>query len=67
VIVVTEAAGTLARTNRAGQEIGRAIGLAEWDTPEIAEFLKPIISKQIDPMERAVVSKRHMSINVMRP
>jgi thiol-disulfide isomerase/thioredoxin len=39
--------------DRAGQEIGRVIGPAEWDAPEIAEFLKPIISKQIDPMERA--------------
>jgi thiol-disulfide isomerase/thioredoxin len=37
--------------NRAGQEIGRVIGPAEWDTPEIAAFLKAIISRKIDHME----------------
>jgi thiol-disulfide isomerase/thioredoxin len=39
--------------DRAGQEIGRVIGPAEWDAPEIAAFLKPIISKKIDQMEGA--------------
>jgi len=34
--------------DRAGREIGRIIGPAEWDTPEIAEFLKSVILKQGD-------------------
>jgi thiol-disulfide isomerase/thioredoxin len=29
--------------DRNGQEIGRAIGPADWDAPEIAEFLRPFI------------------------
>ena len=32
--------------DRAGQEVGRVIGPAEWDSPEIADILKPIIAKQ---------------------
>jgi thiol-disulfide isomerase/thioredoxin len=32
--------------DRAGQEIGRVIGPAEWDAPEIAEFLKPFIANR---------------------
>jgi thiol-disulfide isomerase/thioredoxin len=32
--------------DRAGQELGRVIGPAEWDSSEIADSLKPIISKQ---------------------
>jgi thiol-disulfide isomerase/thioredoxin len=39
--------------DRAGQEIGRVIGPAEWDAPEIAAFLRPIIPKKIDQMEGA--------------
>jgi thiol-disulfide isomerase/thioredoxin len=30
--------------NRAGQEVGRAPGPAEWDAPEIADMLQPIIA-----------------------
>jgi thiol-disulfide isomerase/thioredoxin len=40
--------------DRAGQEIGRIIGPAEWDSPEIADVLRPIISKQSDPNEGLV-------------
>jgi thiol-disulfide isomerase/thioredoxin len=32
--------------DRAGQEVGRVIGPAEWDSPEIADVLRPIISAQ---------------------
>jgi len=32
--------------DRAGQEVGRVIGPAEWDSPEIADILRPVISKQ---------------------
>jgi thiol-disulfide isomerase/thioredoxin len=32
--------------NRAGYEIDRIIGPLEWDTPEIAEFLRHIVLKQ---------------------
>lgn len=31
--------------NRGGQELGRVIGPAEWDTPEIIELFKRIIAK----------------------
>lgn len=34
--------------DRGGREIGRVIGPAEWDSPEIAEFLKPIITNRIE-------------------
>ena len=34
--------------DRAGQEIGRIVGPAEWDAPEIVEFLKSVIAKQSD-------------------
>jgi thiol-disulfide isomerase/thioredoxin len=34
--------------NRVGYEIGRIIGPVEWDAPEIAEFLQPIIAQQND-------------------
>jgi hypothetical protein len=37
--------------DRDGQEIGRVIGPAEWDSPEIADVLKPVISKQSDANE----------------
>ena len=30
-----------------GQEIGRVVGPAEWDAPEIAEFLKPFIANKL--------------------
>jgi thiol-disulfide isomerase/thioredoxin len=32
--------------DRAGQEIARIVGPAEWDAPEVVEFLKAIIAKQ---------------------
>jgi len=32
--------------NRAGQEVGRVIGPAEWDSSEIADILKPSSQKQ---------------------
>src|SRR5216683_1092036 len=37
--------------NRAGNEVGRITGPAEWDAPEVAEFLKPIIARQNDTAE----------------
>jgi thiol-disulfide isomerase/thioredoxin len=39
--------------DRAGEEIARVIGPAEWDTPEVAEFLKPIIANEGNPITRA--------------
>jgi thiol-disulfide isomerase/thioredoxin len=39
--------------DRAGREVGRIIGPAAWDSPEIAEFLKPIIAGQDAPAKRA--------------
>ena len=41
--------------DRATQEVARIIGPAEWDAPEVAEFLKPIIARQsasIQPANR---------------
>ncbi len=37
--------------DRAGREVGRVIGPAEWDSSEIAHILKPIISKQAGTSE----------------
>jgi thiol-disulfide isomerase/thioredoxin len=37
----------------AGNEIGRVVGPAEWDAPEIAEFLKPFIANKVVPANRA--------------
>jgi len=32
--------------DRAGEEIARIVGPAEWDAPEVVEFLKAVIAKQ---------------------
>jgi thiol-disulfide isomerase/thioredoxin len=32
--------------DRSGQEIARVVGPAEWDTPEVIAFLKPVIERQ---------------------
>ncbi len=45
--------------DRAGLEIGRMVGPAEWDSPEVAEFLKPIIAKHDDRTNRADRGNRH--------
>jgi thiol-disulfide isomerase/thioredoxin len=37
--------------DRAGNEVGRIVGPAEWDAPEVAEYLKPIIAKQTNTAE----------------
>jgi thiol-disulfide isomerase/thioredoxin len=37
---------TTVLVDRAGQEIGRVTGPAEWDAPEIAEFLKSVIANR---------------------
>jgi thiol-disulfide isomerase/thioredoxin len=45
--------------DRAGNEIGRITGPAEWDSLAVAEFLKPVIAKQDDAtgtIERPVAS-----------
>jgi thiol-disulfide isomerase/thioredoxin len=39
--------------DRSGLEVGLIIGPAEWGSPEIAEFLKPIISNRDAPAKRA--------------
>jgi len=39
--------------DRNGEEVARVVGPAEWDTPEIAELLKPVIAKEGDPTKRA--------------
>lgn len=44
---------TTVLVNRAGLEIGRIVGPAEWDAPEIAEFLKPYIADQTVPVNQA--------------
>ena len=36
--------------DRTGREIGRVVGPAEWDAPEIAEFLKPVIANRTVPL-----------------
>jgi thiol-disulfide isomerase/thioredoxin len=46
--------------NRAGQEIGRALGPAEWDAPEIADMLQPVIA---DTSRDVVRSPGHASPN----
>ncbi|MGH6701845.1 MAG: TlpA family protein disulfide reductase [Bradyrhizobium sp.] len=35
-----------------GQEIARVVGPAEWDAPEVIEFLKPIIEKTDAPIRQ---------------
>lgn len=35
--------------NRNGMEIGRLIGPAEWDAPEIIAFLKSVLSEETGP------------------
>jgi thiol-disulfide isomerase/thioredoxin len=45
--------------DRSGQEVSRVVGPAEWDTPEIAEFLKPIIARRADPLQRAGAPDDH--------
>jgi thiol-disulfide isomerase/thioredoxin len=39
--------------DRIGREIGRVIGPAQWDAPEIAEFLKPFITNRAVPVTQA--------------
>ena len=39
--------------DRAGNEVGRVIGPAEWDTPEIVGLLKAVMAKTSSPNERA--------------
>jgi thiol-disulfide isomerase/thioredoxin len=39
--------------DRAGHEVGRVVGPAEWDASEVSEFLKPIIAKETAPIEQA--------------
>jgi thiol-disulfide isomerase/thioredoxin len=38
--------------DRAGQEIGRIVGPAEWDSPDMVGFLRPIIAPPEDTPER---------------
>src|SRR5712692_10542931 len=39
--------------DRDGKEVARIVGPAEWDAPEVAELLKPVIAKPSDPIKRA--------------
>jgi thiol-disulfide isomerase/thioredoxin len=34
--------------DRAGREVGRIVGPAEWDAPQVVEFVKPVIAKASD-------------------
>jgi thiol-disulfide isomerase/thioredoxin len=34
--------------DRAGQEVARVVGPTEWDSPDVAEYLKSIVSRQSD-------------------
>ena len=39
--------------DRAGQEVARVVGPAEWDAPEVAELLKQVIVGQTEAISRA--------------
>ena len=39
--------------DRAGNEVGRVIGPAEWDSPDIIDLLKTVMAKADNPNERA--------------
>jgi len=39
--------------DRAGNEVGRVIGPAEWDSPDIIDLLKTVMAKVDNPNERA--------------
>ena len=39
--------------DRDGEEVARIVGPADWDAPEVAELLKPVIAKPSDPIKRA--------------
>src|SRR5262249_49440920 len=39
--------------DRAGQEVSRVVGPAEWDASEVIELLKPMIAKEPAPIEQA--------------
>jgi len=41
--------------DRGGQEIGRVVGPAEWDAPEVAEFLKTVISNRPAQADRSAL------------
>lgn len=43
--------------DRAGNEIGRVVGPAEWDAPEVIELLKSVIARPIDASESAAANK----------
>ena len=55
--------------DRKGREIGRLIGPAEWDSPEIVEFIKRVISKDHaaqslkGPKSAAVPPSGNLSLN----
>ena len=44
--LATEGLPTTLLIDRQGKEIGRLIGPAEWDAPDMVEFLKPIIAQK---------------------
>jgi thiol-disulfide isomerase/thioredoxin len=39
--------------DRSGNEAGRVVGPAEWDTPEVVELLKSLVAKPDKPNKRA--------------
>lgn len=44
--------------DRAGQELGRLVGPAEWDEPEIVEFLRRTISQKTGAVRAMIPSER---------
>jgi thiol-disulfide isomerase/thioredoxin len=45
--------------DRDGREIGRVIGPAEWDDPEIVEYLRSLLRARPDPTKAAARSNAH--------
>lgn len=39
--------------DRGGQEVARVVGPAEWDAPEVIEFLKPVVEHQTASVRQA--------------
>jgi len=53
--------------DRAGEEIARVVGPAEWDAPEVVEFLKAMIAKQAiqlyEPSGASLTEPRRQPMN----
>jgi hypothetical protein len=45
--------------DREGREIGRLIGVAEWDSPEMVAFLKSIVAQQAGGLPATQQEENH--------